>query len=447
MIGYVFYFIYFALSFYVLVPFICKGKYIHLSMLPLLFFPHFNTTCFLKLGLTFSFFEIYLFVFSFLILLTGFSLKNVFRLNISGKIFGLFLIISILSILIAQFRIELGDLKPSTFYKESPVVRSFMSLNRLFVYPVLLSYIRSFYIRKNVDIPFYFKKYLAYSGIIPSIAVILQACGIECLLLFNNPSFSEGVEWKSPGRPFGLSYEASFYAFMCLFSFVGVYYAVRDNVISAFKGYVLYVLYAVGVLLCISRTGMLVFICFICLKNCSKLNFKRVVFVLLIIGLLSQINWMGFNMMDRLVSSFDFEADRSTVERWGSAEGLLNLAIHKSLFLGVGIYNYFYYVMPYIPSEMYHLMNYSNSDKVVSFNFILQLWAEWGGILFLFFFSFVFYKLYRIRKDGVMTDWFLYFFIISLSVQLMNFSLPFLILLYHSNYNASSLEENFKLRN
>ena len=355
MIGYVFYFIYFALSLCILTPFICKGKYIHLSMLPLLFFPHFNTTCFLKLGLTFSFFEIYLFAFSFLILLTGFSLTNAFRLNVSGKIFGLFLIISILSIFIAQFRIGLGNLKPSTFYGESPGIRSLMSLNRLFVYPVLLPYIRTFYVKKGVDISFYFKKYLAYSGIIPSIAVILQACGIECLLLFNNPSFSESVGWASPGRPFGLSYEASFYAFMCLFSFVGVYYAVRDNIISSSRGYILYTLYAMGVLLCISRTGMLVFICFVCLKNCSQLNFKRLVFLLLIIGLLSQINWMGFNMMDRLVSSFDFEADRSTIERWGSAEGLFNLAIHKSLFFGVGIYNYFYYVMPYIPSEMYHL--------------------------------------------------------------------------------------------
>lgn len=388
MIGYVFYFIYFALSLCILTPFICKGKYIHLSMLPLLFFPHFNTTCFLKLGLTFSFFEIYLFAFSFLILLTGFSLTNAFRLNVSGKIFGLFLIISILSIFIAQFRIGLGNLKPSTFYGESPGIRSLMSLNRLFVYPVLLPYIRTFYVKKGVDISFYFKKYLAYSGIIPSIAVILQACGIECLLLFNNPSFSESVGWASPGRPFGLSYEASFYAFMCLFSFVGVYYAVRDNIISSSRGYILYTLYAVGVLLCISRTGMLVFICFVCLKNCSQLNFKRLVFLLLIIGLLSQINWMGFNMMDRLVSSFDFEADRSTIERWGSAEGLFNLAIHKSLFFGVGIYNYFYYVMPYIPSEMYHLMNYSNSDKVVSFNFILQLWTEWGGDSLCVFFLF-----------------------------------------------------------
>ena len=260
MIGYVFYFIYFALSLCILTPFICKGKYIHLSMLPLLFFPHFNTTCFLKLGLTFSFFEIYLFAFSFLILLTGFSLTNAFRLNVSGKIFGLFLIISILSIFIAQFRIGLGNLKPSTFYGESPGIRSLMSLNRLFVYPVLLPYIRTFYVKKGVDISFYFKKYLAYSGIIPSIAVILQACGIECLLLFNNPSFSESVGWASPGRPFGLSYEASFYAFMCLFSFVGVYYAVRDNIISSSRGYILYTLYAMGVLLCISRTGMLVFI-------------------------------------------------------------------------------------------------------------------------------------------------------------------------------------------
>lgn len=430
MIGYIFYLIYFVLFFCILTPFILKGKYIYLSMMPLLFFPHFNTTCFLKLGLTFSFFEVYLFLFSFLILLTHFGLKNIFKLNLSCKIFGLFLVVSIISIIIAQFRIGLGDLKPSMFYDESPIVRSFMSLNRLFVYPVMLSYIRAFYVNKGIDVSFYFKKYLAYSGIFPSIAIILQACGVECLLLFNNPSFAEEVKWASPGRPFGLSYEASFYAFMCFFSFIGVYYAIRDNIISLLKGYILYTLYITGVLLCISRTGMLVFICFICLKSFSNLSFKKVSFLLLIILLLSQINWMGFNMMDRLTSSFDFDADNSTIERWGSAEGLLNLAIHKSLFWGVGIYNYFYYIMPYIPSEMYHLMNYSNSDKVVSFNFILQLLGEWGGILFLFFFSFVFYKLFKIRKEGMVTDWFFYFFIISMSVQLMNFSLPFLILLY-----------------
>lgn len=429
-----FYLIYSILFFLVFTPFILKGRYMHLSMLPLLFFPHFNVTCFLKMGLTISFFEIYLLVFFAFTLLARNS--YMIRIDTAAKIFGLFLSLSLLSILVAQIRIGVGNLQPSLDYLENPAVRSFMSLNKMFVFIPILLAIKRFYIERKVNIPYYFKKYLAYSGVFPSIAVVLQYFNSSFMLLFNNPSFSETRGWDVVSRPCGLSNEASFYAILCFFSFMGVYYAIEEKIISQKVGTGLYILYFVALVLSISRTGLLVFLSFFLLKYYRRLTFCKIMVCVCTVILASQITIMNFNIIDRFISSFDITADASTAERYGSAEAIWRLALDKGLLWGVGIYNYYYYLMPYLPDYMTEVVTYSKNTPIPSFNLIFQLLAEWGGIQFLFFGV---YALVNLRKKvcgAFVRDWFLYMFIFALTVQVLNFSLPFLILLYRKNENS-----------
>lgn len=406
----------------------------HLSMLPLLFFPHFNVTCFLKMGLTISFFEVYLLVFFAFTFLARNSYTM--RIDTAAKIFGLFLSLSLLSIVIAQIRMGVGNLQPSFDYLENPAVRSFMSLNKMFVFiPVLLT-IKRFYIERKINIPYYFKKYLAYSGVFPSIAVVFQYFNSSFMLLFNNPSFSETRGWDVVGRPCGLTNEASFYAILCFFSFMGVYYAIEEKIISQKVGTALYILYFVALVLSISRTGLFVFLLFFLFKYYRRLTFCKIVVCVCIVILASQITIMNFNIIDRLISSFDITADASTAERYGSAEAIWRLALDKGLLLGVGIYNYYYYLTPYLPDYMTDVVAYSKGTPIPSFNFIFQLLVEWGGIQFLFFGIYTFINLRKKVCESFVKDWFLYMFIFALTVQVLNFSLPFLILLYRKNENT-----------
>lgn len=434
MLGILFYIIYFILFLCILTPFILKGKYIRLSLLPLLFYPHFNVTCFLKIGLTISFFELYSIALFGLLLIKYKFYK--FKITPSDKIFGVFLIISLFSIVVAQIRILNGNLKPSLFFQESPSIRSLMSLNRFFVYPVILIYLREFYTYFKVDLNYYFKKYLAYSGFLPSIATILQSLGFNFLVLANNPSFSSNAGWITVGRPCGLTNESSFFAFMLIFSFIGIYYCIKENIISEKRGYLLYLVYFLALLMSISRTGMLILFIFILQKNIKHLSAKKIIIFICIILCISNISFQGFNILERFSSSFNYMADLSTIERYGSTEAILKLALDKSLLLGIGIYNYTYYIHKYLPDYLYNTIHYANNDPIASFNFILQLIAEWGGALFLFFIIYV-YKILKKSHDTFISNWFIYLSIFALSFQILNFSLPFLILLYPIKHENS----------
>ena len=157
------------------------------------------------------------------------------------------------------------------------------------------------------------------------------------------------------------------------------------------------------------------------------------IFVLIFMGsfltlLLGNLHIGGFNLFDRLLSTTDVEADLSTIERYGLAHALVNLAIDKSMVLGVGIYNYFYYLKFYLPDYMKDLV-YERGFPLPSFNFIVQLWAEFGLPIFLLFMYMV-VKYIRKCKNSFINEWFLSLFLFALSFQILNFSIPFVILLY-----------------
>jgi hypothetical protein len=163
--------------------------------------------------------------------------------------------------------------------------------------------------------------------------------------------------------------------------------------------------------------GLILIVCFFVLKN---------------------ITITGFNIYDRLLSSFDVKADLSTIERYGSSEAILILAIDKGLFFGVGIFNYGFYVMKYLPDYMDVITHYDADHGVPSFNFILQLLAEFGLPLFLVFMSLSIYFV-RKTKDAFITGWFLFLFVFCLSFQALNFVVPFLIFLYPALNEQDSL--------
>ena len=435
--AYVFYSIY-SLLFLLAFCVYTRRKYCHLSILPLLFFPHFNNLCLIKIGMTFSFFELYVFFLAVLILFTGYSFFSSYRQTATDKILLTFMLFSVISIVVAQIRIMTGNLSPSPGIREEPAARSIMSLNKLIVFLVMLPYIRTYFISRRVDIAKYFKIYLAWSALLPTIAVILQFAGIECRMFFNNPSFSDKAIWASPTRPFGLSYEASFYAIMCFLSFIGVYYVNRERLFNKWLCYLLFILYFVGVALCFSRTGLLILLLFVFIKNVGSYSLKKIVVLGLLVIVLVNVSVFGLSLVDRILSSFSINSDASTFERFGSMLGLLNLFWEKGLVLGVGIFNYTFYLYEYMPQAVISYMHFHKSSVIVSFNFILQLAAEWGFPLFVSFLYLCKKYLKPFCKDGFEKDWFIYLAILSLSVQMPNFSIAYIILLYL----PSSLNQN-----
>lgn len=409
---------------FIFTPFIKGGRYIRYSLIPLLFYPHFNVTCFFKVGITVSFFELYAILFFVLILLSKSRIK--LKANCIDRFFITFLFLSLISLVIAIFRIYVySDLSPH-YILDSPILRGIMSLNRFIIFPFILIVIRTFYEAKGFDLRYYFIKYLAYSGFLPALAAIIQTTPIEFQLLFNNPSFGMNLGWSPVERPLGLTNEASFLSYMLFFSVLGVYFACKSGIIQNKWAFFLYFLYTLSIVVSISRTGLVVLVLFCLLKNVRKLNLGKIIFFTGVVLLLSTLSFSGFNILDRFVSTFDVEADLSTIERYGCTEALFRLAIDKSVVFGVGIFNYLFYVQNYLPS---YALDYASDYLIPSFNFILQLWVEWGG-LFLLMFLLGFYILFKKQSNAFVVDWFFYLFVFALSFQVFNFSLPFVIILY-----------------
>lgn len=339
---------------------------------------------------------------------------------------------------IAFLRLLSEDLRLTTEYPDIPTVRSFMSLNRPLFY-ILIIPVRN-YISSSLPYDTYkekFLKYLAYSGIIPSIAVILQYLSIGFIVIHNNPSYSENafkVISYTGIRPVGLSNEAAGHCYELFFCLIGLFYCYYQKYLSKSSFFLLYSLFCVSVILSISRTGLLFFIAYSAYAYMKHAGFsmKRIV-CLLFIGvlgflLLSNLQIGGFNLFERLLSTADVEADASTIERYGLAHALVNLAIDKSMLLGIGIYNYFYYLKSYLPDYM-NSITYERGFALPSFNFIIQLWAEFGLPLFLLF-IYIIIKYIRKSKDSFVNEWFMALFLFALSFQILNFSIPFIILLY-----------------
>lgn len=402
----------------------------------------FNVTSFFKFGLTFSFFEVNLIICLFIF--GYFSLEKSTKISLiyTDRIFLYFLLFSFISIAVALLRVGTGDLNPDNKFPVHFLSRSFMSLNKLFIFLPCLILIREF-LRKRYsmdDMQVVFIKALVISGILPMVATIIQFSGIGFYLIHNNPSFAEvyRLENYTGQRIVGLSNEASFFVYQLFFPTLGIYLAFQKKIFSSRKLWLLTILFLIAVIVSISRTGLLMFLLFGLLitfrrfkKNIFQFILKftiwgPILFVILI-GL-STLNIGGFNLAERFLSTFQVDADGSTLDRYGSTEALFNLIRDKCLLFGTGIYNYQYYIKSYLPYYM-DSSQYGAGEAPSSFNFILQLIAEFGLPLALIFFSIVIFQLSKC-KDILVKDWFLFLFLFSLSFQTLNFAVPFLILLY-----------------
>lgn len=425
-----------------------KYKYILLS---LIFTAQFNVTCILKLGVTFSFFEVAL-IEVFLVLCIDrllYGRKLNWRANPISEIFIWFIIFSIISMCIAFLRITLGDLPESKEYTTPPLLRSIMSLNKPIFYLLIIP-IGNYLIDKIEYSQYrkYFIKYLALSGIIPAIAVILQWLAIGFIVIHNNPSYSENtlriVQYYGT-RPVGLSNEASIHCFELFFSLIGLVHCKLHNYISSRTFKILYIVFIVSVILSISRTGLVLFIgytIYAYLRYSNGGGLKKGVIMTVIFSiflmLMSSLEIGGFNLYDRLISTFDVEADMSTIERYGLAQALVDLAIDKSMIVGVGIYNYFYYLKDYLPDYM-SAIHYDYGFPLPSFNFIVQLIAEWGLPIFIFF-VIISYRNLKLLRSKIADEWFVSLLIFGISFQVLNFSLPFILMLYPINRKNNDSE-------
>ena len=389
-----------------LIPFFFHKKKAGAILFVLIFTAQFNVTCLIKLGITFSFFEVALLITSILIFIEQ-VYKKCWSCRISNVdiVFFLFLIFSFISVCVAFCRLLFGDLQLTSEYSTIPGVRSIMSLNKPLFYLLIIP-VRN-YISSQLSYDIYkekFLKYLTYSGIIPSIAVVLQYLSIGFVVVHNNPSYSENV-FKVVSyvglRPVGLSNEAAGHCYELFFCLLGLFFSYYQRIISRSTFLLLYSLFFVSVILSISRTGLLFFIAYsaYAYTKHSGVSMKGI-FVLIFMG----------SFLTLLLGN------------------LVNLAIDKSMVLGVGIYNYFYYLKSYLPDYMKDLV-YERGFPLPSFNFIVQLWAEFGLPIFLLFMYMV-VKYIRKCKNTFFNEWFLSLFLFALSFQVLNFSIPFVILLY-----------------
>jgi hypothetical protein len=204
-----------------------------------------------------------------------------------------------------------------------------------------------------------------------------------------------------------------------------------------------FLLFSATVLFSLSRTGMIIYLLYLLyIALIGNLSLKRILSISVVLicsyVVLVNLNISEINIVDRFSSSFDIEADKSTIERYGSAEAIYNLFLDKGLIFGVGIFNYGFYVNNYLPDYMDVITHYGPGHGVPSFNFILQLAAELGLPIFLIFMFASWLQLYRLN-NGFVTNWFLFLVIFCLSFQGLNFSVPFLIILFPNYFEKNSL--------
>ncbi|WP_157836766.1 O-antigen ligase family protein [Sphingobacterium deserti] len=428
-------------------PAVVFGKRSYLILFVLMMCAQFNVTSFFKAGITVSFFEIALLLSSLPILLYSKSFLGSVRFTAADKVFFAFLIFSGLSVVIAVIRIGIGNLVPSFEYLDTnPILRSFMSLNKVILFVPLLIVLRNYLLTKW-DSAFLNQKfliYLAYSGILPAFAVLIQFLGVGFFLIHNNPSFGEDFKIVDyyVDRPVGLTNEASFFVYQLFFSFVALFECNFRGLIKKRLFIFIFILFAIAVVLSLSRTGLIFYIFFMLLYQFrSGLSLTKTIGVAVVLSvaffLVRNLNIYGFNIIDRIMSSFDTQADLSTIERYGSTQAIWDLALDKALLVGVGIYNYGYYATSYLPEYM-SVIQYSKDKPLPSFNFVLQLVAEWGIPLFLFFVTRQFFKL-RKSNDYFVKIFFMFLLFYALTFQVLNFATPFLILLFTTNDEKDTL--------
>ena len=413
---------------------LCAKEYNKYFFAALFFLATFDVTIIAKAGLTVGFFELGLI----LLFLKQLKMGNM-KLCFQGKdkIYLSFLLFSFISIIIANVRLAIGDLS----VKENellPFLRSFMSLGKYIFYFVTIIFIRDHLAINNKE----FMYGIALGGLPAAIAVILQALPFfNFILIHNNPSLMEPIlriaEYSGELRPVGLTNEASFFAYQISFSLLALTEIILCCGVNKLKSFII-VIYGAAIIISLSRTGYLamiiIFMFYIISSNKLSKKIYLISLGLIIIYFLSFAEYYGFNVLERFISTFDVISDYSTIERYGVTEALMSLALDKSILFGIGIYNYGYYIKEYLPESLYAFYDYDYA--VPSFNFLIQVITEFGIPLFILFFAYII-KIYRRIDDRFSKRWLLLMLYFSLTFQIFNFSVPFLLLFNRIPSNKS----------
>ena len=410
----------------------------------LYFLATFDVTCFIKFGMTISYFESALLL---LLIRSVFLKVRLIALDRKECLAIYFLALCVLSVIISQLRFIFNDLQSDASSIEM-VARSIQSNGKLIFYVFILSILSRVYRISSID----FIKGVAIGAIPAAIAVILQYAGVGLILIHNNPSFGMGfnIQTYTGQRPAGLTNEASFYAYQVAFSIIMLLVCIlRKYISTVIWMYIIMCLYFTSLIASIARSGWVIIpaLCMIIswleIKRSSRdVNIRKtLVFIcvlILAISLLTKLEFQGFNVASRFLSSFNTEADASTIERYASLVALLGLALDKSLLFGVGIYNYAFYIKPYIAPEVWKSF-YADNTVMPSFSFVIQLFAEFGGILFLLLFLGV-YRYYR-TSVGAEKYWFLVALLFAMTFQVTNFACTYFIFILRNELVASDANQ------
>jgi hypothetical protein len=379
-----------------------------------------------KIGITINFFEvaiIILFIKSFRIeyLAKKLSIIEIFLLKC--------LLITVAAILIAQMRILFFDLY-SEYSNYDVFTRSIFSNSKLLFFFFCFFFIRRRYNISNRD----FVTGVVYGALPTCIFSILQALGVGVLLIHNNPSFGEfnRIEIYDGQRPVGLTNEASFYVFQLCLAIPMLLICKYNKYISNFHFCSIAILIFISILLSISRTGWILAPVIILLiqfeRGMNKLMSTRFLLKILVytslIVILGTFEIQGFNVLERFASSFSKQSDDSTIDRYNSIAVLLAMLTDKSLYFGVGPYNYMFYASEYFDNYM---SNIYSREFLPSFSLILQFMVDYGLILF----GVICINIRKLYKRINLTGkaWMITCVFFALTFQITNLSVTYFLLL------------------
>ena len=348
----------------------------------------FQITTFFEIGFRFSYIEISSLCIATITLIKIISSQK-FKIQINpyGLILIAFIFFSISSAIFAEFLRYFGFLEPIStgpFF-----IDSLTGVGKLFFFLVTLTLVAENIPRKSNNLIWIG---LALSNIIPTLVLYYQQYNwfSPLSLYFNGFSgYEHGWIIFDGYRPMSLTQELTFYSYYTLFSIIASFHIISEKVLPIKISYIILSINCAGVLLASSRSAMLimaVMIIFFTFKksyNFQEYAAKKIFFILVFLyALYGVYETQGLtnaysNPIDRLSSlatltSGNFDVDGSVFARMTNLTTLLNYAFENTVFTGVGIFNYNYYLN--LPEGG------GNSHS-----FIVQLMVEFGIIpLFVF---------------------------------------------------------------
>lgn len=423
--------------------FLVRSKLLIISTL--FFLSTFDATTLFKFGLTINFYEILVFI----LFLKSINLKYlsypISKIELNILVYSILALIVMLAV---QLRIFFGDLIYNGDSNDL-IIRTFKTHSKLIYFFVACFFIsRKFKFTDNQYI-----LGVVYGGLPASIFAIIQSVDlpIGMYMIHNNPSYGEDFrfEYYLGGRPVGLSNEASFYVYQLSFSLGMLLLGYYKEIINRKNFFIICAIYTISILMSNSRT-VFYLIPLIILVIGNKLNAKismrnlfSILFLFIVCYFVSlNLSVQYFNIIERIQTILNFEdMDDSMFIRYHSILYLYRLFLDKCTIMGIGLYNYIYFISDYF--DLY-FQNKIGHSQVPSFSLLLQFLAELGSLPFFILFIRLYY--YQRKCTIIEYIWFIVALCYSLTFQVTNLSVTYFILLYLSKCPGSNSQYTNKIK-